>query len=203
MKRLYLVRHGESEWNAEERSQGHAPVGLSAKGRRQAARLAERFATLPLTAIWSSDLPRAAQTAEPLAARVGLPIRWDERLRERDSGVMRGLLYAEIRQRFPRHSTRAWLHGEEGALGEPFAEFRVKVERAVADLLSAEDEQIAVITHGGALRVMVAALLGASPVTLWSRLAFDNASVTTFDVRDGAPVLVGFNDRSFLPEEIR
>jgi glucosyl-3-phosphoglycerate phosphatase len=86
-----LVRHGETDWNAAQRAQGHADVSLNARGRAQAAGLATALATFAPVRLWSSDLSRALQTAEHVAAATGLAIEPDARLREYDVGKRSGL----------------------------------------------------------------------------------------------------------------
>ncbi|MBI4759502.1 MAG: histidine phosphatase family protein, partial [Chloroflexi bacterium] len=104
--RLLLVRHGETDWNAEERYQGTTDVPLSAQGRAQAQALTSRMAGEVLDAIYASDLQRAWQTAEVIAAPHGLPVRPEPRLREIDFGAWEGLTFDEIRQRRP--AAKAW-----------------------------------------------------------------------------------------------
>jgi broad specificity phosphatase PhoE len=88
---LWLVRHGESTWNTQGLTQGHNDQAeLTARGKRQAAEIAERFAGLPVRAIYASDLRRAQQTAAPLAVAAGVPVVLDARLRERSLGVLEG-----------------------------------------------------------------------------------------------------------------
>ena len=95
MLRLILVRHGETEWNAQRRYQGHSDVPLSALGRRQAARAAERLAALKIDAVYTSDLGRALETAEIIAEQRGLEVCAEPRLRELNFGVFEGLTFDE------------------------------------------------------------------------------------------------------------
>src|ERR671920_988022 len=93
--RVLLVRHGQSQGNAERRFGGHSPTPLSELGRRQAEATANALAAEGVTAIYSSDLLRAIQTAEPLARATGLEIRQTAALRERSVGLMEGLTFEE------------------------------------------------------------------------------------------------------------
>lgn len=91
----WLIRHGESTWNALGLTQGHADQAeLTGKGQRQAAEVAARLAGIPARALYASDLRRARQTAAPVAAALGLPVTLDTRLRERSLGVLEGTLAA-------------------------------------------------------------------------------------------------------------
>src|SRR4051812_22878278 len=93
--RVLLVRHGQSQGNAEGRFGGHTATPLSARGCRQAAATAQALCSEPLSAIYSSDLPRAVETARPLSRLTGLEIQSREAFRERSVGVMEGLTFEE------------------------------------------------------------------------------------------------------------
>jgi broad specificity phosphatase PhoE len=155
--RVLLVRHGESTWNVEGRWQGRADPPLSPEGERQARDTAA--AVDGVSAIWSSDLARARRTAELLAA-AGVAVRLDARLRERDVGSWAGLTTAEIDERYP-----GWIAAGRRPPGwERDDALRARcwpALRAIEASLATEDDGV-VVTHGGLIRV-VAAALGASP----------------------------------------
>src|SRR5512144_221237 len=98
---ILLVRHGQSEGNAERRFGGHTATPLSSRGRRQAQATAEALCGEQLTAIFSSDLARAMQTAAPLSQLTGLPVHGTEAFRERSVGVMEGLTFEDAAQKHP------------------------------------------------------------------------------------------------------
>src|SRR5918912_1957565 len=93
--RILLVRHGQSQGNAERRFGGHSPTPLSELGFRQAEATARALAVENVTAIYSSDLLRAVQTAEPLARAAGLRVEETDAFRERSVGLMEGLTFEE------------------------------------------------------------------------------------------------------------
>src|SRR6185437_6606991 len=97
MTTLLLVRHGETDWNAERRYQGHADVPLNDRGVEQARELAEQLAGERIDAIYSSDLSRAHATAEIVGERLGVPVVTDPDLREIDVGAVEGLTFEESR----------------------------------------------------------------------------------------------------------
>jgi broad specificity phosphatase PhoE len=99
--RILLARHGETEWNRLGRWQGHADPPLNDLGRRQAEILAEQLAGDTVSAVYSSDLRRARETARIVAERIGLPVTEDSALREIDVGSWSGLTRDEVRERFP------------------------------------------------------------------------------------------------------
>src|SRR5438552_13357832 len=100
--RLYLIRHGQSAGNAEGRFGGHGPTPLSDLGREQAEKTAKVLAKEGVNAIYSSDLLRAIQTAEPLAKLLDIQINASEAFRERHVGVLEGLTFDESKQAFPK-----------------------------------------------------------------------------------------------------
>lgn len=140
MTTLLLVRHGETDWNAERRYQGHADVPLNARGREQAEALAEQLAGEDLDAIYSSDLSRARVTAEVVAARLGIPVVVDPDLREVDVGPVEGLTFEEA-QVF------------DGWQGEPKDEHAERILRAIHRIAAEHPEgRVLVVTHGGSMR---------------------------------------------------
>ena len=164
MKRLVLLRHGRTAWNDTGRAQGHADVPLDDVGLAQAKEVAPVLAAMAPAAIWTSDLARATQTAEAVAAECGLePVR-DPRLREFDIGPNRtGLTVEEYAAAHPEEHA-ALLAGDIGAI--PGRETRDDVlGRFVPALTSYVDslddgETGLVVAHGAALRVAVPAVLG-------------------------------------------
>lgn len=159
---LVLWRHGETEWNRSRRVQGQLDVGLAEVGREQARSSAARLATLSPTAIVSSDLRRAADTAAALAGLTGLPVETDPRLRERYFGQWQGLGVAEIAQRWPEESER-WHAGDPspGCGVEHLEDLGKRVAGALRDVADRHvGGTVVVSTHGGAARAGCAALLG-------------------------------------------
>jgi probable phosphoglycerate mutase len=114
---VYLARHGETDWNKEQRFQGQTDIGLNACGLDQATRLGRRMAGVPIDAVYSSDLMRALITAQPSADAHGEQVRADVRLRERHFGMFEGHTYSDIQQRFPHAARRRESHasGRTGA----------------------------------------------------------------------------------------
>src|SRR5579871_2475081 len=106
MTTLLLARHGETDWNSERRWQGHADRPLNDTGRAQAAELAESLDGTAIAAIYSSDLARARETAEIVAARLGLTVVLDPGLREVDVGDWSGVRHDEVAARFPEGFAR-------------------------------------------------------------------------------------------------
>jgi phosphoserine phosphatase len=158
---LLLARHGQSDWNAERRWQGHADRPLSERGRLQAEALAERLAEVDLDAVYSSDLRRTRETAAVIAERKGLEVLELPELREVDVGSWSGLTRDEARERFPEAYER-WRDGGPGWTdGETYEEMTARVLDAVWKIArSHADGHVLVVSHGGPIRAIHASALG-------------------------------------------
>ncbi|HEX5542690.1 MAG TPA: histidine phosphatase family protein [Micromonospora sp.] len=162
MTRLIIWRHGNTDWNAGDRVQGQTDVPLNDLGWEQAAAAAPLLAALRPDAIVSSDLRRAADTAQALAAVTGLPVRTDPRLRERYFGLWQGLTIPEVAERFPAEYAR-WRAGEQtpGCEIESLDDLGKRVGEALQKAAEAVSGGIVVVaTHGGAARQSCGYLLG-------------------------------------------
>jgi broad specificity phosphatase PhoE len=147
MTELLLVRHGETDWNAEGKLQGHTDRPLNDFGRRQAQALADRLAGESIDAVYASDLSRARETAEILGAKLGLPVLVDPDLREKNWGNWEGLTSDER------------LHIEfEGETSEAHRDRTLSAVQRIVE--RHPDGRIVVVTHGGSLRRIQAAVSG-------------------------------------------
>jgi len=150
---LLLVRHGETDWNADGRLQGHTDRPLSDFGRRQARQLAEELADESLETIYASDLARARETAEIVGERLGLPVVLEPDLREKDWGTWEGLTAVE-RDRVE-------------FVGESTEEHQERILRALRRIAERHRDggSVLVVTHGGSVRRAQTAAMGmAMPV---------------------------------------
>lgn len=174
MRRVLVWRHGETAHNAGGIYQGQLDSHLSERGREQARAAAEVLAARDVARLVSSDLARASDTADALAALTGLVVEHDPRLREIHVGRWQGLPHTEVVARFP-DVVAALDRGEDavrGETGERVADVQVRV-RAVFDELVhrlREDETAVVATHGMASRALVADVLGLSYQQAWLSL---------------------------------
>ncbi len=163
MTEILLARHGETDWNRENRFQGHADPPLNEVGRAQAAGLAATLAREPIAAVYSSPLRRALETAETIAAgRQLAPITLDA-LREVDVGSWQALTRTEVEARFPEQFHR-WLdHGPGWEDGETYDQMSERVLAALRELAHRHPhERILVVTHGGPIRAALARVEGIS-----------------------------------------
>lgn len=185
VRRLVLLRHGQTEWNAGSRMQGQIDTDLTELGRNQAAAAAEVLAKRQPMAIVSSDLRRALDTATALGDRAGVPVRVDQRLRETHLGDWQGLTHIEVDERAPgarlawRDDARWAPHG-----GESRVDVAARSVPLVDELLVAEsdwgadgsDRPVVLVAHGGLIAALTGALLDL-PVDNWPVLGgMGNAS---------------------------
>ncbi|WP_161883292.1 histidine phosphatase family protein [Deinococcus alpinitundrae] len=202
---LWVVRHGESTWNADGRYQGQTDVPLSVVGVLQASSLAERLTSQRFAAVYSSDLVRAQRTAEIVTERLsGEPqVQTVPGLREIDVGQLSGLGLPEIRSRYPEYlaALRAdpWATRRPG--GESMADLYARAAAALSELAARhQGERVMVFTHGGVVRVAVGLALGGVPANAWARLSVANTSVTRVLLSDQGGTLLGFNDAAHLED---
>lgn len=174
MRRVIVWRHGETGHNASGIYQGQLDVHLSERGREQAAAAAERLVGRGASRLLASDLARASDTADALAARTGLRVEHDSRLREIHVGLWQGLPHTEVVARFPE-VVAALDRGEDevrGVHGERVADVQVRVRAVFEDLVArlGPDESAVVTTHGMASRALVADVVGLTYQQAWLSL---------------------------------
>ena len=158
MTQLVLVRHGQTDWNVEGRYQGQTDQPLNAAGRAQAEALARQLASRRFDAVYSSDLLRALETAQIIAARLRLPVQVDQRLREISLGDWEGQRVAEIAAQYQA----AWTDRARNPLtarapgGETVAEVAARLADAAADIAERHpDGPVLVVSHGVALATLI------------------------------------------------
>lgn len=189
--RLVLVRHAETEASARGRCYGSLDVALSPAGRRQAAGLGEALRELPLAAVYASPLRRAFDTAAAVAGPQGLEAVACEGLRELDFGELEGRPYDRIQAERPE-LYRAWME-EPAAVrfpgGESLADLRARVLPAAAAITARhEGEAVALVAHGGVMRVLLADALGLADGAVF-RLEQSCGGVSVVDRVEGTPVV--------------
>jgi alpha-ribazole phosphatase len=167
--RLWLVRHGATIWNAEGRFCGESDIPLSAQGEAQARWLSQRLSSVNVAAIYASDLLRARQTAEQIA-RQQVPLHFTALWRELDFGRWEGLTYSEI-VALPANDLRFFndsLHFAPPG-GESLTDLSQRVQQAFTTLVAdaRESRDLVLVSHGGALRVLLCLLLHVPLVYQW------------------------------------
>ena len=191
---LWLVRHGETDWNAAGRAQGHEDIPLNSSGIAQAQRLAARLAGQHFDAVVSSDLSRASETARAVASSLaGQPqVQLDSRWREQHLGVIQGLTHADTVARgwtYPRTPLEAW----EGA--ESRVQLMERVRAPLAELFAAHaGGRVLVVSHGGTLRAAVQLLIGDLDYRLKLH-GHDNTAISRLRLtKPDSGVLIALND---------
>jgi broad specificity phosphatase PhoE len=179
MTQLWLIRHGQTDWNVEGRYQGQADLPLNATGLAQAEQLAVQLDGERFEALYSSDLLRARQTAKVLAQKIGLPVQVDPRLREVNQGQWEGELFAVIRERYRTEIAQRRLDPVDGRPpgGESAAEVAARVWEAADDIARDHpDGTVLVVSHGLALATLIARADGV-PLEKVYTLIPDNAAI--------------------------
>ena len=205
-RRLLLLRHGQTAWNAQSRFQGQTDIDLDDVGRAQAERAGELLARLRPDLLVSSDLRRATDTAAALARRTGLAVSVDSRLRETDAGQWQGLTAAEIDARFgdARAAWRAGSDAPAGATGERRSEVGARVAAALLEhgARLAKGGLLVAVTHGGAVSSGLHVLLGV-PRERWPVLSgLSNCHWSILAERGGQRWVLEEHNGGSLPEEV-
>jgi alpha-ribazole phosphatase/probable phosphoglycerate mutase len=202
--RVFLIRHGETDWNKVFRYQGMSDIELNETGLEQARLAGMRLAEIVPARVCASPLLRARRTAEIIMERNrgDAEIELCRDLREVSFGKWEGLSMSEVRERYPDTLT-AWRADPFSVTpedGEPFAEVKSRA-RAAADLIKAEGrpgDVTFVITHGGVLRVLMAVMMDIDDFNAMWRMRFDNCSISVLDMWRSHPYLLLSNDTHHL-----
>jgi len=201
---VILVRHGQSQGNAEGRFGGHTDTPLSSLGRKQAEATAKTLAAEKVNAIYSSDLRRAVETATPLAALTRAPLLRTDSLRERSVGVMEGLTFAEAAAQHPEQYQALLQRDFDHVLlgGESY---RQMLDRAAARLDETIQKhrggRVAIFTHTGTICILILHLMGAldSPTLKPVWIGTQNCGLARFELRsDGFVRVLAINDTRHL-----
>lgn len=200
MTRLCLVRHGETDWNAGKRIQGHIDIPLSAMGHAQARAVGNALKDEGFAAIYASDLTRARQTAEATAHLARTPVQLHVGFRERHYGVFQGLTYAECEVRFPAayacHKSRDPRFAPAG--GESLLDFAGRLAYAFDEIARRHrDETVAIFTHGGVLDIAYRQAASQS-LTAPRDFAIPNCGINWIEVVDGCWSLLSWAERAHL-----
>ena len=202
---IYITRHGETEWNVAGRIQGHTDVSLSERGRAQAGMLALRLASIPIDAVYSSDLSRAAETARVAVGEREVPMTFTEELREYNKGVFEGLTEDEYRVKYPELYEPSMANDLDFAPpgGETIRETSARLAGIVQRVKDAHMDQSALIVgHGGSLRAGIVSLLDLPLEANW-KFAMGNCSLTVIYTYPDNAVMHLYNDTSHISGVVR
>lgn len=198
---FFLLRHGETEWNAQNRFCGRSDVPLSDAGREQARRLGDRLKSVPLDVLYTSPLRRAFETARLISDAIGLESIVDERLAEINYGRWEGKTLDEIIADDPP-LYEAW-KADPGKMAPPEGETGIEAQQRVVPFLEAlaerhRGQRVAVVFHKTVCRLAVCHFLGMSPSDYRRRLTMDNTALNIVVPREDGWQLVTYNDVSHL-----
>lgn len=202
MGRWLIVRHGETEWNADGRVQGHTDIGLSDKGAEQSRLIAGRLAECSIDVAYSSDLSRCTETALEILDRRIVKLQTTPRLREYNKGVFEGLTVAETEDRYPKLLAASVMKNLDFAPpgGESIRQTSARIGSFVAEIREHHpDETILIVGHGGALRAAFVALLELPLEANW-RFSLANCGLSVVDTYPDNAVLRLYNDTSHLDD---
>ncbi|OEF99187.1 hypothetical protein BHF71_09745 [Vulcanibacillus modesticaldus] len=197
---IYMIRHGETDWNRERRYQGQQDIPLNKIGELQAKRLAKRIFDdgIRLNAIYSSDLIRAKATAQKIADQFGLNVHTHIGLRERNFGRLEGIKLDELKAKHPEVDMRNIEH--IGAYGvEPYDVFKSRIYKAVLDLCKKHiNEDIVIVSHGAAINAFLHEISGGSLGPGRTRIVNTGITTITFDLLKLTWNIKEINDQSHL-----
>ena len=162
---IILIRHGETEWNSQQRMQGHSNSDMSSVGQAQIQALGQWMKNVPFDLIYSSDSPRAKQTAESITQFSGHELKIDLRLREKNLGVFEGLTSEEARERHPEVFRLFKTAGSKYVIdeGESTQQLQDRALEIVNEIrIKHPEERVLLVTHGGFIRVVMKHSLGLS-----------------------------------------
>lgn len=171
MTRVIFVRHGETSWNRAKRYQGHSDIPLNEKGLQQAKRVAERLGDETISAVYSSDLIRAVQTAEIIGKQHSLHAVALPELREVNFGLWEGLRYEEIMATWPEVLSAIYSKPGVDRIpgGENFYEVKRRVTKGLSRCIADHNQEtIVIVSHGGAIRILLCDALGLCIERMWS-----------------------------------
>lgn len=199
---LYLIRHGETEYNREHLGLGRADIPLTPRGEQQAAALGARLVREPIERILVSPLGRALATARAVRGERPIELEVRDELIELDVGITEGLTFPDMRVNHPGFF-EAWV-GTDGADtvmpgGESLRHVAERLAPLIAELREAPEGAIAVVSHNFVTKVAICQLLGLE-LDAWRSFATDIASVSIFDLRDGRAITRALNDTCHLEE---
>lgn len=185
--KLIFIRHGETEWNAQERWQGFQDTPLTANGRQQAKTLGKRMGKVPFDHLYSSDLGRAVQTAQPIAEATGHSIVKETFLREKNLGIFEGLTRSELLERFPEIYQQFQKFEPDFVVpeGESIQQFFDRCVAGFEVLVNRHPgETLVVVAHGGVLANLFRFIFDLAFVVP-SPFEVKNTSINTVSFQEG------------------
>ena len=191
---IYIVRHGETQWNKEEVFRGRKDVPLNETGRKQAEQAGAYFRGIPVKRIISSPLARAVETAAGISAATGVPVERMEELTDINFGIWEGLPLKEVEERYPDAFALWGISPDKVQIadGETLAEVRERISRGLARTAGLAGA-VVVVTHRAICKILVLSLLRMGNEHFWA-MKYDPGSITLLEGNGAHFTLVFSND---------
>ncbi len=204
--RIYLIRHGETQWNKAMRFQGHRDIPLSEKGLEQAMALSCRLSSENIKSVYSSDLVRAVETADQIAKPHGLEVIKESALREINFGQWEGLTYNEIKVNHGELIAKWWKNPMENSTpgGEKLSQLVNRIVPVVRNIVERHmGENVVVVCHGGTVKALIGTILHMDLNKYW-KIRQDNASLNILEFQDwDSGTVTLLNDCHHLPDDLK
>lgn len=205
MTTVYLVRHGEAEGNSLRYFQGHTDGAITEKGKQQLACLKQRFSSIPLDVIYSSDLQRAYDTAKAMQAGRDIPLYTTQQLREINGGDWEGKKWTQLVEEYGETSYYTWEHDPEHHQmpgGESMAQAQQRMKQEMTRIMAENPgKTIGVASHGTVIKAYLCDLMGYPLGDLYKVPWCDNTAVTILECDDQGKVTIKVQgDASHLTE---
>lgn len=197
---IYIVRHGQTEWNLLGKTQGHGNSDLTPKGIEQAELLADSMTKYPIDYIYSSDLGRAYQTAEIIGNKLNIEVEKTEALREMNFGTWEGRIIKDIIEEDPE-LYKMWRnepHLAKIPQGETLSQIKERTDAFIKEINEKYDgKHIVLVTHSLCARIMLLSFLDSDVKNIY-RINQANTALNIIELRDYGPVVMKMNDTTHI-----
>ena len=197
---MYIVRHGQTEWNLLGKTQGHGNSDLTPKGIEQAELLADSMTKYPIDYIYSSDLGRAYQTAEIIGNKLNIEVERTEALREMNFGTWEGRIIKDIIEEDPE-LYKMWRnepHLAKIPQGETLSQIKERTDAFIKEINEKYDgKHIVLVTHSLCARIMLLSFLDSDVKNIY-RINQANTALNIIELRDYGPVVMKMNDTTHI-----
>ena len=197
---IYIVRHGQTEWNLLGKTQGHGNSDLTPKGIEQAELLEDSMTKYPIDYIYSSDLGRAYQTAEIIGNKLNIEVEKTEALREMNFGTWEGRIIKDIIEEDPE-LYKMWRnepHLAKIPQGETLSQIKERTDAFIKEINEKYDgKHIVLVTHSLCARIMLLSFLDSDVKNIY-RINQANTALNIIELRDYGPVVMKMNDTTHI-----
>lgn len=203
MKKIYVVRHGETQWNREEVFRGTKDIPLNEIGKKQAERVGLYFSHMPVNRIISSPLSRALQTAEAISKTTNAAVDTMEEFTDMNFGIWEGLALREVEERFPLDFS-LWKASPDKLRienGETLAMVRDRISAGLANIDYDREDMVVIVTHRVICKIFILYALGTGNDHFWD-MKYDPGSITLLEWNNNRHTLIFSNDTCHLDENI-